>query len=111
MRRQPTPAERKLWLALRNRQVDGLKFRRQVRLGPHIVDFYFPAGRLAVEVDGATHADPGDAERDAWLIAHGYRVLHVWNNDVMANLPGVLEAIQVAARSPLPLPPAARGGG
>jgi very-short-patch-repair endonuclease len=103
MRPEPTPPEQKLWYALRRRQVDGLKFRRQVPVGPFIADFYCPPARLVVEVDGATHSDSAtDESRDAWMHAQGLRVLRVWNNDVMGNLEGVLAIIRAAAREPLP---------
>jgi len=60
LRRNPTPAEKTLWQALRNRQLAGLKFRRQHPLGPFILDFCCPARMLVVEVDGAAH----DAQAD-----------------------------------------------
>jgi very-short-patch-repair endonuclease len=112
MRRQPTPSERKLWFALRNWQVDGLKFRRQVLIGPYIADFFCPAARLVIEVDGATHAgSETDPRRDQWMRAQGLRVLRVWNNEVMGNLEGVLEIIRAAAREPLPPAPSRKGRG
>jgi len=112
MRREPTPPEQKLWFVLRRCQLDGLKFRRQVPIGPFIADFYCPPARLVVEVDGAAHSDSTtDATRDAWMLDQGLRVLRVWNNDVMGNLEGVLAVIRHAAREPLPPAPPARGGG
>jgi len=106
MRREPTEPERVLWKALRTGGLGGLKFRRQVPFGRYIVDFYCASAKLAVEVDGATHADSErDAVRDAWLSARGIRVLRFWNNEVMLNLPGVLQAILGAATPPPgPLP-------
>ena len=94
LRRGMTEAERKLWSALRNRQLGGAKFRRQVPLGRYVADFYCEAAKLVVEVDGGQHADlPRDAVRTAWLESHGCRVLRFWNGDVMRNREGVLEAI------------------
>jgi very-short-patch-repair endonuclease len=88
-----TPAERLLWRALREAPL-GIRVRRQVPLGPFIADFYIPAAKLAIEVDGATHDDPAaDAARDAWFAAHGARVLRVTNDEVKRNLDGVLSAI------------------
>ncbi len=109
LRRRATASEQLLWATLRGGQLCGLKFRRQVPIGPYVVDFFCPAARLVVEVDGAGHADPRrDAVRDDWLAREGYRVLRVWNNDVMANLDGVLQLILGTARgenpSPNPLP-------
>ncbi|MDQ2804354.1 MAG: endonuclease domain-containing protein [Pseudomonadota bacterium] len=112
MRRQPTSAEQTLWRALRNWQIDGLKFRRQVPIGPYIADFYCPRARLVVEVDGATHADPlTDAARNEWMRVRGLRVLRLWNNDVMGNLAGVLATILSAARQTLPPAPSRKGRG
>jgi very-short-patch-repair endonuclease len=105
MRRAPTPAERKLWRGLRNHQLVGQKFRRQMPLGPYIVDFYCASARLVVEVDGVSHIDaPADAVRDAWIKRQGMRVFRVTNFDVFSNLEGVLIAIEQAALSPPPNP-------
>jgi len=113
MRREPTDPERRLWNALR-RDALGLKARRQVPLGPYIADFYVPAVRLVIELDGHTHVDAdadADAARDAWFAAHGVRVLRFSNDEVMRNLPGVLAAIQAAAPPPSPTLPRKGGGG
>ncbi len=102
MRREPTPAERLLWQALRN-QALGIKFRRQAPIGPYIVDFFCPPHRLVIEVDGETHAAPdADRERDSFLRAQGLRILRFWNPDITGNLPGVLAAINAAAGSSAP---------
>lgn len=86
LRRKPTPAERHAWALLKNRGVFGLKFRRQHLLGGFIVDFYCPALRLVLELDGAPHDDPRqasyDAARTAWLEACGYRVCRVRNREL-----------------------------
>jgi very-short-patch-repair endonuclease len=88
-----TDAEWKLWRALRSRGIGG-KFRRQVPLGPFIVDFVCFDSKLVVEVDGGQHADnPRDAERDRYFTDQGYRVLRFWNTDVLKNLEGVLTRI------------------
>src|SRR5687768_14127985 len=83
LRRRGTPAERMLWAILRNRRLAGRKFRRQHAIGPYVVDFYCPAERLVIELEGAVHADPlrseYDGRRDAALTARGVRVLHVPN--------------------------------
>ncbi len=104
MRQLPTPAEAKLWQAVRQKQLQGRKWRRQAMIGPYIADFYCPELRLIIEVDGATHAEPGDDTiRSAWLQLQGLTILRFWNNEVMGNLPGVLEKI-AAYPSPNPLP-------
>jgi very-short-patch-repair endonuclease len=94
MRRAPTDAERRLWLLLRSQRLVDLKFRRQVPIGTFIADFVCQAERLVVEVDGGQHAESGsDTERDQWFKRAGYKVLRVWNNDVLKNPNGVLEFI------------------
>jgi very-short-patch-repair endonuclease len=96
MRQNPTDAERALWLALRDRRLAGLKFRRQVPFGPFIVDFHCADAHLVIEADGSQHGDAADIARDHWLQAQGQTVLHFWNHDILTNLPGVLEAILTA---------------
>jgi len=86
LRRNATEAERKLWSLLRDRRLAGWKFRRQVPLGPYVVDFYCPAAKLVVEADGGQHADSRKDEiRTAWLERNGYRVKRYWNNDILQN--------------------------
>jgi very-short-patch-repair endonuclease len=94
LRRRTTIAERVLWNRLRSRALRGLKFVRQEPVGPYIVDLVCREQRLIIEVDGGQHGgSPRDAVRDRWLRNHGYRVLRFWNNDVISNTDGVLEAI------------------
>ena len=108
MHRASTPAELVLWRALRAGQLANLKFRRHVPIGPFIADFLCISARLIVQVDGASHADPRlDAARGRWMQARGYRILRLWNNEVMGNLAGVLAIIREtasAAPHPGPLP-------
>ncbi|MHB1109350.1 MAG: endonuclease domain-containing protein [Devosia sp.] len=118
LRREATPAERLLWGALRGRRFADFKFRRQVPIGPFIADFLCHDARLVVELDGSQHADdPGDARRDAELNRWGFRVLRVWNNEMITNEAGVLEAIWQALHqgeapsSALRAPSPARGEG
>ena len=96
LRRDLTDAERKLWFLLRNRRIAGIKFRRQCPIGPYIADFAAIEALLIVEADGGQHAsrEPYDLRRTAWLNARGFRVLRFWNNDVLTNPEGVVEAIQ-----------------
>ena len=98
MRRDMTPAERRLWYALRNRRFMGLKVRRQVPIGPYIADFYIPEHRLVIEADGGGHGGPRDAERDQWLAVQGFRTLRFWNSAILGNLPGTLDLIAAAAQ-------------
>ena len=69
LRRDMTAPERLIWYALRDRRLAGCKFRRQVVIGPYIVDFYSHAASLVLEIDGDSHADRGasDRAREAWL--------------------------------------------
>jgi len=94
LRSQQTDAERKLWFALRDRQLDGFKFVRQEAIGPFIVAFVCRDRSLIVEVDGGQHSEnERDVLRDAYLASEGYRVLRFWNNDVLQNRDGVLMTI------------------
>ncbi|MDO8612107.1 MAG: endonuclease domain-containing protein [Dehalococcoidia bacterium] len=100
LRREQTEAERLLWSRLRNRQLENVKFRRQQPLGPYVVDFVSLEQTLVVEVDGGQHAGGEmrrrDGERTTWLEERGYHILRFWNNEVLANLDGVLETIREA---------------
>lgn len=90
MRGNATLAETMLWNALRNKQLEGFKFKRQVPLDGYILDFVCFDARLIVEVDGHQHAESeGDARRDAWFQSQGFRVFRVWNGEVERNLDGV----------------------
>jgi len=94
LRQNPTDAERRLWNALRDRQLQGYKFRRQRAIGPFIGDFVCVAHRLIIEIDGSQHVDNAyDAGRTKWLEDHDWCVLRFWNNDVLMNIEGVAEAI------------------
>src|SRR5438034_3162874 len=114
MRKAPTDAERKLWWHLRHRlPMQGTHFRRQARIGRYIADFASHGAKLAIEIDGSQHVEraAADAERTKFLEAEGYRVLRFWNNEVLSDIDGVLEAIQNALTTtptPDPSPP---GGG
>jgi very-short-patch-repair endonuclease len=100
MRGAPTNAELRLWRLLRDRRMCGLKFRRQVPVGPYIVDFLCVASRLIVEVDGSQHAENGrDKIRDVYLLRDGWRVLRFWNHELIQNWEGVLETIVAHAAS------------
>jgi very-short-patch-repair endonuclease len=95
LRQNPTEAEKGLWSKLRLKQLDGHRFRRQVPIGPFVVDFCCLARRLIVEVDGGQHSSDAakDARRTEWLERQGFRVLRFWNNDVLGNIDGVLATI------------------
>ncbi len=101
-----TDAEQALWYRLRRRQVGNHRFRRQVPIGPYVVDFCCVESRTVVEVDGSQHLESvRDVHRDDWLQAEGYLVLRFWNHDVLARADAVLTQICEALSSNRPLPP------
>jgi len=99
-----TPAEQVLWEALRGKKLDGLKFRPQHPVGPFILDFWCPARKLVVELDGDIHQGQEDYDdaRTKQLESYGYRVIRFHNEEVLADLPSVLEKISEAAKCSLP---------
>lgn len=112
MRANPTPAEQKLWLALRANRFEGCQFTRQTIIAPYIVDFASKARQLVVEVDGDTHPDEDryDTRRTSYLQSLGYRVVRFSNMDVMKNIEGVLSKLADAlCAPPLPSPPPCGG--
>ena len=110
LRRDATEAERVLWRALRAMALP-VQVRRQHPVGRYIADFAVPSRKLVIEIDGGQHetAVAQDTARSRMLEAHGWRVIRFWNNDVMSNLPGVLETIAAeigrSPTSPRPSPP------
>jgi len=83
LRKYPTDTEQHLWRHLRNRQIEGFKFRRQQPVGRYVVDFVNLEKKVVAELDGGQHAlDAGDRIRDEWLQAEGYKVLRFWDNQV-----------------------------
>ncbi len=95
LRQNQTNAEGLLWHYLRNKQMDGHKFRRQQPIGPYIVDFACMPRKLIIELDGGQHAKQKtyDEKRDTFLKDMGFRILRFWNNEVFENCFGVLENI------------------
>ena len=119
LRREMTPAEKRLWSHLRDRRLEGFKFRRQDWIGPFVADFVCWEARLVVEVDGSQHGEQVDYDeaRDEHLAREGFKVLRFWNNEAMGDLEAVLNSIRAALlervpspshaaslRGPLPLP-------
>ncbi|MGH8225475.1 MAG: endonuclease domain-containing protein [Gammaproteobacteria bacterium] len=114
LRYASTDAERILWRRLRDRQLDGWKFRRQHPIGSYVTDFYCVEAALVVEVDGGQHAlrRKSDRERTEALVKLGIRVIRFWNNDVLAHTDAVLEQIACElAGSPSPQPSPLGGEG
>ncbi|MFM5522505.1 endonuclease domain-containing protein [Aeromonas jandaei] len=102
LRRDATLAEQKLWQQLRNRRLAGLKFRRQMPIGPYVVDFICLEQGLVIEVDGSQHGTQAnqmhDEVRTAYLNQQGFRVIRVWNNDVLSQMEVVLAHIWLSLR-------------
>lgn len=97
LRRAMVSTERRLWDILRDRRLDRLKFRRQHRLGPYIVDFICLRYRLIVEADGPFHDPERDAVRDAWLRSQGYEVFRFSNEAVFRDWDRILDRLVVAS--------------
>ena len=108
MRREQTPAERKLWRKLRNDQL-GVNFRRQHPIGKYIVDFVCLQTKLVVELDGDTHATEEargyDQERTETLAKYGFRVLRLGNRHVHNNIESAIAQIVEALKEPPLIPP------
>ena len=96
LRHERTAAEDKFWQAVRNRRVDGFKFRFQHSIGPYVADFVCIEAMLIVEVDGGQHSAAVDRKRTAYLKAKGFEVRRFWNNDVLTNLEGVVAVVRSA---------------
>jgi len=102
LRAASTEAEKKLWNRLRDQRLGGAKFVHQHPVGPYYADFVCRACRLVVELDGSQHADSAyDDQRDAILLAQGYRVLRFWNAEVMGSIDDVCETIVAAVEGRL----------
>jgi very-short-patch-repair endonuclease len=93
LRNNMTETERRVWARLRNRQIDGYKFRRQVPVGPYFVDFLCVSARLAVEVDGEGHDEERDERKTAGLEALGYRVLRIPVQEIDESIDDVIHGI------------------
>ncbi|HEV7284510.1 MAG TPA: DUF559 domain-containing protein [Kaistia sp.] len=115
LRRTQTDAELKLWLHLRDRRLEGLKFRRQVPIEGYYADFVCKDAMVIVELDGGQHAElraVHDQQRAEVLAGTGYRVIRFWNNDLFENIGEVLRQIVEACKQaphPSPLPHAGEG--
>jgi very-short-patch-repair endonuclease len=99
LRRKQTDAERAFWARVRNEQFFGMKFFRQYSFGPYILDFYCPAFKVAIELDGGQHNQTEgreyDAVRSEYLNAHGIEVIRFWNNEALNEIDGVLAQLEI----------------
>jgi very-short-patch-repair endonuclease len=96
LRHHQTDAEKRFWLYVRNKQFYGLKFYRQYSVGQYILDFYCPAKRIAIELDGGQHKDQDkkDTERTEFLQQFDVTVLRFWNHEILTNTDGVLSRLE-----------------
>jgi very-short-patch-repair endonuclease len=120
LRQAMTRAETLLWRYVKADRIDGLGFRRQVPIQNYIADFICMSAKIVVELDGESHdfeeRQTADQNRDAFFISEGFQVLRFTNEQVMANLEGVVETIRQTAANHvrgLPLSPTLphKGGG
>jgi very-short-patch-repair endonuclease len=98
LRREPTPAERKLWAYLRGNKLNGASFRRQHAIGNYIVDFVSIKKKLIIELDGGQHLEQSeyDEERTHYLKSQGCKVVRFWNNQIDKEMDGVIRKIEMA---------------
>ena len=107
LRYSETRTEKFLWTLLRAKKLNGVKFRRQEPIGVYVVDFVSFEKKLIIEIDGGQHNDDKNKEYDEirtkWLQSQDFRVIRFWNNDVSANIDGVITKIREALDEyPLP---------
>jgi very-short-patch-repair endonuclease len=97
LRRNQSDAERALWAKVRDKQFFGMKFFRQYSIGPYILDFYCPALKLAVELDGGQHNQSDGREHDGvrseYLKVQGIDVMRFWDNEVLLDIQSVLSEL------------------
>lgn len=109
LRKNQTDAEQQLWSVLRNRQMEGVKFRRQYPVDRYILDFYSPEYKLGIEADGGQHyEDKGkrlDELRTTILARYGIKILRFSDLEILQDMEGVYEEILKAIPPHLgPLP-------
>jgi very-short-patch-repair endonuclease len=114
LRKNMTDAERRLWSKIRRKQLKAFQFYRQKNIGDFIVDFYCPAAKLIVEIDGGQHYSEEnilkDEARDKFMSDLGFKVLRFSNSDVFNNIEGVVTEIYNHLKKIPPNPPLKKGG-
>ncbi len=95
LRQSASDAEARLWQQLRNRNLRGYKFRRQMKIGPYFADFVCVKAKLIIEADGGQHLEQIDYDnrRTCFLEKQGFRVLRYWNDEILCDMDGVLEDV------------------
>jgi len=98
LRKEPTPAESKLWSYLRGNKLNGVNFRRQHAIGNYIADFVSIKRKLIIELDGSQHLEQAeyDIVRSQYFASLGYKVIRFWNNQIINDIEGVIQTIQHA---------------
>jgi very-short-patch-repair endonuclease len=110
LRQDMTESEKKLWQILRGERFHGLKFTRQMPIGPYFVDFVCRKRKLVIELDGSHHGEPDkidyDRDRTSYLNRLGYAALRFPNHEVMRDVEAVSRAIEgfIVDSGPLPSP-------
>ena len=98
LRNNPTKEEVLLWTEIKNRKLDGIKFRRQYGIGPFVVDFYSTELKLIIEVDGSIHElsenKLKDIDRENFLNSNGFHIIRFKNSDINYRMINVLESIK-----------------
>ena len=107
LRRDGSRAEKICWHLIRDRRIDGVKFRRQHPIGPYFADFACVSKKLVIEIDGEHHAFQveADARRTAVIEREGWRVIRFWANEVVQNPEGIWAAIEIALSDRSPVTP------
>ena len=102
LRRSMSPPEAILWSRLKG-SPGGIRFRRQYAVGPYVADFYCPAAKLIIEVDGAIHDHSADRDsrRDAWMAENGLRVIRIFASDVLRDVEAVADGLLRLCAQPL----------
>lgn len=102
LRQKQTEAEKILWFKLRDKQLKGIKFRRQEPIGNYVVDFVSFEEKLILEIDGSPHKKIStkmiDNQRSLWLQGQGFKVLRFWNSEIVNDVEGVLGEIKDVLR-------------
>jgi len=108
LRRNGSRAEKICWNLIRDRRIDGAKFRRQQPIGPYFADFACVSRKVVIEIDGEQHAYQvdADARRTAVMEQLGWQVVRFWANEVVANPEGIWTEIEQVLIGPVTPSPA-----